>query len=215
MVNANGHPTRAPARDKGHVFNAIVIDSAHRFFAANGKHQRDQHLASFKAAFNKLSPATRRVLQAVRVALFKGYDRQQGYTFKPFVNRAAIAHELGRDSLVPYDIRMLRALASKGLLIEGKRALPRKQYGEIWLGAGAEFIYAIPQDVLFCFLAFDPDEKQRIVGLVRLAADQTKAKESLAKRDKQAQEFDYYRKLYSDKPQERSLLKRITDWFSW
>lgn len=159
------------------------------------------------------------MLQAVRAAQLVSYDDQKGYKFAPYVNRAAIARKLERELLVPYDIRILRNLASMKLIVESRRALPRKQYGEIWLGAGAEFIYAIPGETLFCLLAVDPDEKQRLASLVKLTSAREAREAEKAKQLKQKQELERYRSMYGYKdvlkPKKRNLLERIVDLLSW
>lgn len=105
------------------------------------------------------------MLNAVRAALLVSYDAQRGYRFKGYVNRAAIAAQLGRQTLVPYDIKMLRALAGKRLIQEYTHPLPRKQHGEIWLGSGAEFVYHISSEVLYCLLMVDAQESARLTAL--------------------------------------------------
>ncbi|MBK8025775.1 MAG: hypothetical protein IPK19_31390 [Chloroflexi bacterium] len=70
-----------------------------------------------------------------------------------------------------------------------KRALPRKQLGDIWLGAGAEYVYSIPADVLFGLLALDKTEHERIAELVALST-------ARAARDRQQSETEQSKPQY-------------------
>lgn len=213
LVNASSYPTRARVRKGTHKL--CRIDRSFRFVAeSNSVFDREQMIRSHKAGISSLSPATQRVLNAVRRALLVSYDAKRGYLFASSVNRAAIAQELGRSALVPYDIRMLRALAAKHLVVESRAALPRKQYGDIWLGAGAEFVYGIPDHILFVLLALDPDEKDRLAVLIaqgKAQAAQDKMKAQLAK--DQARLAMY--KPQPVKKERFSLLERIVDLLSW
>jgi hypothetical protein len=165
LVNANGYPTRTRDRKVptiNRVSGQVKIDASHRFVKAASnidQMQRQQYIESIGARTKKLSPATRRVLSAVGTAMFREYIPAKGYVFQEYVNRAAIARALGRSTLVPYDIQMLRQLCDLKLLAEYKHPLPRKQFGEIWLGAGAEFVYTIPLDTLYCLLYHDAKER--------------------------------------------------------
>lgn len=215
MVNANGNPTRA--RVGVQMLTPVVIDRTHPYFAPNNTHERERRVQVFTGAFETLSPATRRVLQAVKAALFKSYDSRRGYQFAPYVNRTAIAQELGRDSLVPYDIRMLRNLAAKRFVVETKRALPRKQYGDIWLGAGAEYVYAIPPGVLFGLLVTDPYEKERLAELTRLGAARAAQAAARDIRRNTEREIERYEAMLAQRAQykQQSLIEKIIDWLHW
>ncbi len=90
------------------------------------------------------------------------YVPTKRYMFRQYVNRVMIAEVLGRQALVPYDIRMLHQLGDLCLVEESKHPLPRKRYGDILLGAGAEFVYTIPLDTLYGLLYYDPDERPRL-----------------------------------------------------
>lgn len=169
LVKANGQPTRARIREEHTVF--CRIDGSHRFMRLKSPQdqvQYEQYITYVRNALKTLSPATRRVLDAVRAALLVSYDEKRGYKFNGYVNRAAIAAQLGRQTLVPYDIKMLRGLAGKRLIQEYTHPLPRKQYGDIWLGAGAEYVYHITSDVLYCLLMVDAQESGRLTALTNI-----------------------------------------------
>ncbi len=137
------------------------------------------------------------------------YTPQKGYQFRQYVNRAAIADVLGREKLVPYDIRMLRQLHDLRLVEEAKHPLPRKCYGDIWLGAGAEFVYTIPSDILYCLLYHDPKERARLLVLKPRGISTGRAGTPIT-----SPKLD--RRL--DMPragQKRSLLARIRDWIDF
>ena len=210
MVNANGQPTRARVRQGDSAF--CRIDGSHRFLMLRHAAERFEHeqtLNRVRSQVGLLSPATKRMLSAVYRALFVSYS-ESGYQFKPFVNRQGIADKLGRKVLVPYDITMLRTLAKRGLLQESRRSLPRRQYGDIWLGAGAEFVYTIPADVLFCLLELDTREKDRLAALRPLpAADHLPARTAPKLTNKQIEQQLLTTRY---KP---SLWDRLLDWIGW
>jgi hypothetical protein len=104
-----------------------------------------------------LSPATRRMLDAVYAALALSDEPAGAYGFCASVNRAAIAEALGKLRLIPYDVAMLRKLATLGLVLEGDFPLPVKTLigadGQpLQLGAGHEFRYGIPKNVLYALI---------------------------------------------------------------
>lgn len=216
MVSANGDFTRTHARVD--TPKTILIDRSHRFINVrdpSSKLHRDRWLASFTRAYSGLSPASRRLLQAVRRAALMSYEARRGYVFSGAVNRAAIARVLGRSALVPYDIRLLRDLAAKELLTERKRALPRKQYGEIWLGAGAEFVYSLSSDVLYGLLTVDEVEKDRLAELIALAEAKAAQKAAEAARQKALAERDRDLVRYRLPPRKPSLWERLRDWIGF
>jgi hypothetical protein len=214
MVNANGYPTRTRDRNVPFVQSTsgtFKLHGSHRFLKLAGNMdtmQRDQFVQSISKRVDKLSPATRRVLAAVRAAMFISYDPVKGYVFRQYVNRVEIAKVLKRSSLVPYDIRMLRQLCDLRLIEECKHPLPRKQYGEIWLGAGAEFVYTIHSDVLYCLLHHDPRERSRLLALKSARGSAARPYQPLSQR-----ELDTLLDRAS-KAQKRGLLARLVEWFT-
>jgi hypothetical protein len=107
-----------------------------------------------------LSPATRRMLDGVRLALTIEASPERGYHFRGAVSRAEIAAALQKDRLVPYDVEKLNKLVAAHLMVEDYRALPvKKMIGadgqELQLGAGGEYIYHIPPKILYALVVID------------------------------------------------------------
>ena len=166
----------------------LKITSSHRFVSpqsAEDQLKRAKYIAAVKSKVGNLSPATKRVLAALIKATFVSYSSLAGYSFQP-ANRAAIAEKLGRKTLVRYDVVMLRSLAAHYLAIEERKPLPRKVYGDIWLGAGMEFIYHVPLDTLVCLLFLDPTGNARLKSLREM-----EALESEFRVAKSADDFEY------------------------
>lgn len=223
MVNANGQPTRTRDKNGAHVQSVsgnLRISAVHRFAKPGSDFdamQRERWLTAIGGRIDALSPATQRVLAAVRTAMLIGYEPGKGYSFRQYVNRAAIAQALGRSALVPYDIRMLRHLCDQRLLEEGRHPLPRKRYGDIWLGAGAEYVYTIGSDVLYCLLYHDVQERPRLLALKPKQAPATitapKAAQPSRKALSNAELEAMYRK--ATRGTQRTLWERLRDWLNF
>ncbi|MBI1258034.1 MAG: hypothetical protein GC204_11235 [Chloroflexi bacterium] len=104
-----------------------------------------------------LSPATRRMLDALRLALTVRADPAQGYEFRGFVSRADIAAAMDKARLVPYDVEKLNKLVAAHLIVEDYHALPtmtvRGANGQdLQYGAGGEFIYQIPSKIMYALI---------------------------------------------------------------
>lgn len=211
MVNANGQRTRM--RDSTDTLQTIELNSTHRLFSSECRVEREHWIAKLKVTMEQESPATRRMMRAVLSAMAIGFDAAHGYRLAAYVNRAAIAEKLGRTALVPYDIQILRKLASKKLIVESKRALPRKQYGEIWLGSGAEFVYSIPSNVLFAMLANNPNERTRFAAMMSQQTAREQQATSSASQAKRQAHYDVWEEYQH--ANKRSLFKRIGDWLGW
>lgn len=113
-----------------------------------------------RRAVSAQTPATRRMLDALRAALTVRSDPARGYYYAAQANRLGIARRLGKGALVRYDIEMLRRLTAVGLIQERKQPLPVKTMRgadgrELQLGAGAEYVYSIPEVVLYALLVID------------------------------------------------------------
>lgn len=194
------------------VTGAVILDVSHRFVAPKSpadQTQRESLLSRVQIGLNTISPASRRMLTALRKSMLVSFSLSDGYLFEP-VNRARLADELGRAALVPYDIKILRGLAKSRFVIEQRRALPRKQYGEIWLGAGAEFIYSITPEILYCLLQLDPDERPRLNTLQNKAA-------MIAATERGARVVDVQPRLVPGRQQlltksETTLVDRVLNW---
>ena len=214
MINANGDRTRT--RDGTDTASVSVLDSTHRLFRSECRVERERLINRVQLVLRNQSPATRRMLKALVMTLARGYSPATGYGFAQSANRAAIAAQLGRSVLVPYDIRVLRSLAAKGLVTESKRALPRKQFGDIWLGSGAEFVYSIPSDVLFALMAINPSEQARFKQLANRQATLEQAGISKAMLEKQREQLAQFETWRANRqPDKLSLLERISRWFDW
>lgn len=210
MVNTNSQSTHA--RGRAVAPERVILDVSHRFVAPKSpadQTQREALLTSVERALNNISPASRRMLTALRKSMLVSFSLSDGYLFEP-VNRARLADELGRAALVPYDIKVLRGLDRMKFIAERRRALPRKQYGEIWLGAGAEFIYSIKPEILYCLLQLDPDERPRLNTLQNKAA-------MIAATERGARVVDAQPRLVPGRQQllrksETTLVDRVLDW---
>lgn len=148
---------RAPARALG-AYGAIESAFQERRFKRRfDPREHDAALRFVRDRLPLLSPATRRMFDAVYAALALSGEPAGVYAFCASVNRAAIAEVLGKPRLIPYDVAMLRKLAQHGLVREGDFPLPVKTMtgadGQpLQLGAGHEFRYGIPKNVLYALI---------------------------------------------------------------
>lgn len=173
MVNINSQPTRARTKQNTHSKNVpIVPDAARGYILGPGrrfidlpdtraKDERESAIRSMRTQLRDLSPAAARLLNAVLKSVLLRFDESSGYQVQP-ASRAVIAAQLGRKSLIPHDIKLLRELVFLDLVTEGRQPLPRRQVGQIWHGAGYEYVYSIKPDTLICLLALDPVERDRL-----------------------------------------------------
>jgi predicted transcriptional regulator len=79
-----------------------------------------------------------------------------------WVTRKDIAFMLGRDSLLPYDIRLMNELVALGLIEQTRRVRRNLPNG---MPNGSEYVYTIPPNVLWAC-----DEIARQVALARKGA---------------------------------------------
>lgn len=154
---SNSQSTRA--REKTGMLNSSEPLLAPRTQADADR--RKLEIQRMRALLKTLTPATRRMLFAIVRAVLTGYSETNGYSYRP-ANRQLIADHLGRRSLYPHDRELLRKLVELKLVVEQRQALPRKQYGEIMLGAGAEYVYSFETRTLFLLLYLDDTERDRI-----------------------------------------------------
>ncbi|HRF96015.1 MAG TPA: hypothetical protein PLZ51_12505, partial [Aggregatilineales bacterium] len=63
-----------------------------------------------------------------------------------WITRKEIAHLLGHDSFLPYDIRLINELVNLGLIEQARRVRRNLPNG---MPNGSEYVYAIPSNVLW------------------------------------------------------------------
>lgn len=108
------------------------------------------YVRDVKACVNGLSDAGKRLY---KLLLSENRPKRQWLT------RKSIAYLLGRDSLLPYDIRLMNELVALGLVEQTRRVRRNLPNG---MPNGSEYIYAIPTNVLWAC-----DELSRQKALAR------------------------------------------------
>lgn len=155
----------------------LEIHRGHRFIKPRKDQDRidcESLIAYITKDVETLSPATRRVLDALRRVLFHRFDDLSGYTFHPTATRADIAAEFGRGLLLrSHRVNCLEYLVHCDYVVKVRRVRPCRERrdrvtGRVYRqGSGAEYRYSIPMDTMFCLLWLDPRERGRLEALRR------------------------------------------------
>lgn len=162
MITARA-PARAELPNLRGLLSGLLGKSAfqsYRIKHFDGSTEQVEITHAVKRTLATLSPATRRMLDDLRLALTVQADPARGYEFKGFASRADIARTLGKARLVPYDVEKLSKLVAAHLVSEDYHALPvMKVHGadgqELQYGAGGEFIYQIPPKIMHALITID------------------------------------------------------------
>ncbi len=167
---------RAPARTLGGIgdrLHGLISDTAFKpfkFTQPDGNTEQMEIVGAVRRTLPALSPATRRMLDAVRQAQTIRADPASRFEFRGYVNRADIAAVMHKSRLVPYDVQKLNKLLERHLMSEDYHALPtmtmRGADGqELQYGAGGEYIYQIPPKIMYALIFIDDPGSLEILKL--------------------------------------------------